>query len=71
MRMAFDSDEVARSKLRERLRKMSDAEVIIFGQEVLKACRESSVNGNWKRLPVPPAGLLAVRMYYSQRLIKL
>lgn len=55
MSIAFDSDEVARSKLRERLRKMSDAELIRFGKEVRRLAKNpfqrqlEKARREWKR----------------------
>jgi len=41
MAISFQSDEEALQKLRERLRSMTDAELIQFGKRSAKACGES------------------------------
>jgi hypothetical protein len=41
MSVGFDSDEIVLKKLRERLRRMTDEELIRFGKEVRGACGKS------------------------------
>ena len=50
MSIAFESEEVQLQKLRERLRKMSDAELIQFGKTVrnLSAPRVGLTSDPWK-----------------------
>jgi hypothetical protein len=55
MSIAFDSDEIVLSKLRERLRKMSDDELIRFGKEVRRLAENpfqrqlEEARREWKR----------------------
>ena len=48
MAISFQSDEDVLRKLRDRLRKMSDEELIRFGKEVRRLA-ENPFLGNWKR----------------------
>lgn len=50
MSIAFESDGLALQKLRERLRRMSDEELIKFGKDVrrLSGPRFSPTPGPWK-----------------------
>ena len=55
MSISFDSDEIVLNKLRERLRKMSDEELIRFGKEVRKLAENpfqkqlEEARAEWKR----------------------
>jgi len=61
--IAFESQEVTLQKLRERLRLMSDEELIKFGKQVraLSAPRNGVVNDPW------PAQLRAAREEWRRR----
>jgi len=55
MSIAFDSDEIVLNKLRERLRKMTDEELIRFGKEVRRLAENpfqrqlDEARAEWKR----------------------
>jgi hypothetical protein len=55
MSTAFDSDEIVLNKLRERLRKMTDEELIRFGKEVRRLAENpfqrqlDEARAEWKR----------------------
>jgi hypothetical protein len=48
MAISFQSDEEVLRKLRDRLRKMTDQELIQFGKEVRRLA-ENPFHGNWMR----------------------
>ena len=48
MAISFQSDEEVLRKLRDKLRKMTDEELIRFGKEVRRLA-ENPFQGNWKR----------------------
>jgi hypothetical protein len=49
MSVGFDSDEIVLKKLRERLRRMTDEELIRFGKEVRRGLRKICFSGNWMK----------------------
>jgi hypothetical protein len=58
MSIGFDSDEIIPEKLRERLRRMTDEELIKFGREVRKLAENTfqrqldAARAEWKRRKV-------------------